>query len=36
MLACLRSLGLPARYVSGYLETAPPPGQARLVGADGC
>ncbi len=34
MLACLRSLGLPARYVSGYLETAPPPGQARLVGAD--
>jgi transglutaminase-like putative cysteine protease len=34
MLACLRSLGLPARYVSGYLLTAPPPGQARLVGAD--
>ena len=34
MLACLRSLGLPARYVSGYLETAPPPGKARLVGAD--
>jgi transglutaminase-like putative cysteine protease len=34
MLACLRSLGLPARYVSGYLETVPPPGQARLVGAD--
>lgn len=34
MIACLRSLGLPARYVSGYLETAPPPGQARLVGAD--
>lgn len=34
MLACLRSLGVPARYVSGYLETAPPPGQARLVGAD--
>ncbi len=34
MLACLRSLGLPARYVSGYLETAPPLGQARLVGAD--
>ena len=28
MLACLRSLGLPARYVSGYLETKPPPGQA--------
>lgn len=34
MLACLRSLGLPARYVSGYLETRPPAGQARLVGAD--
>lgn len=33
-IACLRSLGLPARYVSGYLETIPPPGQARLVGAD--
>lgn len=34
MLACLRSLGLPARYVSGYLETKPPPGKARLTGAD--
>lgn len=34
MLGCLRSLGLPARYVSGYLLTAPPPGQARLVGSD--
>jgi transglutaminase-like putative cysteine protease len=34
MIACLRSIGLPARYVSGYLETRPPPGQARLVGAD--
>jgi transglutaminase-like putative cysteine protease len=33
-IACLRSLGIPARYVSGYLETIPPPGQARLVGAD--
>lgn len=33
-LACFRSLGLPARYVSGYLETLPPPGQPRLVGAD--
>ena len=30
----LRSLGLPARYVSGYLRTFPPPGKARLVGAD--
>ena len=34
MLACLRSHGIPARYVSGYLETAPPPGQPRLIGAD--
>lgn len=34
MLGCLRSLGLPARYVSGYLLTQPPPGQARLVGSD--
>ena len=34
MIACLRSLGLPARYVSGYLETQPPPGQPKLVGAD--
>ncbi len=33
-LGCLRSLGLPARYVSGYLRTLPPPGQPRLVGAD--
>jgi len=33
-IACLRSLGLAARYVSGYLETLPPPGQPRLIGAD--
>ncbi len=33
-IACLRSLGLPARYVSGYLETLPPPGKKRLIGAD--
>lgn len=33
-IACLRSLGLPARYVSGYLETDPPPGRPKLVGAD--
>jgi transglutaminase-like putative cysteine protease len=33
-IACLRSIGLPARYVSGYLETVPPPGQERLLGAD--
>ena len=34
MLACLRSHGLAARYVSGYLATTPPPGKPRLVGAD--
>lgn len=34
MLAALRAWGLPARYVSGYLLTDPPPGQARLVGVD--
>jgi len=34
MLSCLRSLGIPARYVSGYLLTRPPPGRPRLVGAD--
>jgi transglutaminase-like putative cysteine protease len=33
-ISCLRSLGLAARYVSGYLETRPPPGRARLLGAD--
>ena len=33
-IACLRSRGLAARYVSGYLETIPPPGQPRLVGVD--
>jgi transglutaminase-like putative cysteine protease len=33
-IGCLRSLGLAARYVSGYLETRPPPGRARLAGAD--
>lgn len=33
-IAALRSLGLAAAYVSGYLETLPPPGQAKLVGAD--
>jgi transglutaminase-like putative cysteine protease len=31
---CLRSMGLAARYTSGYLRTTPPPGKARLVGAD--
>jgi transglutaminase-like putative cysteine protease len=33
-IACLRSIGLPARYVSGYLRTKPPAGQPRLIGAD--
>ena len=33
-IACLRSLGLAARYVSGYLRTYPPRGKPRLVGAD--
>lgn len=33
-VACLRSIGVPARYVSGYLRTFPPPGRARLIGAD--
>jgi transglutaminase-like putative cysteine protease len=33
-IACLRSVGLPARYVSGYLRTRPPEGKPRLVGAD--
>ena len=34
MLSCLRSLGLAARYVSGYLLTRPPPGKPRMIGAD--
>jgi transglutaminase-like putative cysteine protease len=33
-ISCLRSRGLAARYVSGYLETLPPPGKSKLVGAD--
>ncbi len=33
-ISCLRSLGLAARYVSGYLETQPPAGKQKLVGAD--
>lgn len=33
-VAALRAMGLAARYVSGYLETRPPPGKERLVGAD--
>jgi transglutaminase-like putative cysteine protease len=34
MIGCLRAMGLPARYVSGYLLTQPPPGQPRLIGSD--
>ena len=34
MIGCLRTLGLAARYVSGYILTTPPPGRPRLVGAD--
>ncbi len=34
MIAALRGLGLPALYVSGYIRTIPPPGKARLTGAD--
>lgn len=34
MTGCLRAIGLPARYVSGYILTTPPPGHVKLVGAD--
>lgn len=34
MIACLRNMGLPARYVSGYIETIPPPGKEKLIGSD--
>ncbi|MEL0456552.1 transglutaminase family protein [Flavobacteriaceae bacterium SZ-1-7] len=33
-IACVRSVGLPARYVSGYIETLPPPGKEKLIGTD--
>ncbi len=33
-IGCLRSLGFPAKYVSGYIETLPPPGQEKLTGVD--
>ena len=33
-VACFRAQGLPARYVSGYIETAPPPGKPKLEGSD--
>ena len=34
MITALRSLGIPAGYVSGFLRTIPPPGKERLEGAD--
>ena len=34
LIACLRGVGIPAGYVSGFLRTKPPPGEARLEGAD--
>ena len=33
-IACIRSIGLPVRYVSGYIETLPPPGEEKLFGVD--
>lgn len=33
-IACLRSLGLAARYISGYISTVPPPGKEKMLGAD--
>ena len=33
-IACFRSIGLPARYISGYINTSPPPGQPKLAGTD--
>ena len=33
-IACMRSMGLASRYVSGYIETLPPPGKEKLVGVD--
>lgn len=34
LIASLRCIGLPAKYISGYILTNPPPGQARLIGGD--
>ncbi|MDB5659299.1 MAG: Transglutaminase [Cypionkella sp.] len=34
MIACLRGIGIPSGYVSGFLRTLPPPGKPRLEGAD--
>ena len=33
-VGCLRAVGIPAKYVSGYIETLPAPGEEKLVGAD--
>ncbi len=33
-IACVRAMGLAARYVSGYIRTLPPPGKEKLIGAD--
>ena len=33
-IGCLRAMGIPAKYVSGYIETLPAPGQVKLVGSD--
>jgi transglutaminase-like putative cysteine protease len=33
-IGCLRAMGFPAKYVSGYIETLPPPGQQKLTGSD--
>ncbi|CAN5367173.1 transglutaminase family protein [soil metagenome] len=34
MITCFRNLGIPAQYVSGYIETLPPPGKPKLTGSD--
>lgn len=34
MISCLRNMGIAARYVSGYIETIPPPGKEKLTGTD--
>lgn len=34
MISCLRSVGIPTRYNSGYIQTIPPPGKPRLQGSD--
>ncbi|MFV0427223.1 MAG: transglutaminase-like domain-containing protein, partial [Beutenbergiaceae bacterium] len=34
LIGCVRSMGLSARYISGYIETHPPPGQPKLRGVD--